>query len=693
MGPGDVSQGQQGQGQLEFTDLELREMKVMVAGREAPPADAAAGSPPARPAPPPLPNAASPTDVLVDQAFAPFLPVEQQPRRSIPPQEARTAEPPAIPAGASSPRRSIPPAEARPEARAAEPPAIPAGISGPRRSIPPAETRPEARAEGRAVEPPAIPANAPLPRRPPSSIEGRAAQSGEMPAEPRQTIRGFLSPEPQASAVPSVMVSLSPQAAANDSAALSASVADVQVESGEPGRPAVSLSVHGVPGGNEFPSAAEMLAGTNGTEGAPLAVAAPLSGELQREDGGETSVAEPVSPSMPSSITSAPATVETRSEDEVHLTDAPASPPPLPTGAARGKAAEAAAKRSLSDPAVLSSSAAPFDGGPSVTVAFIASGQIAGESQSQISVSVERVSDDSEELRSDDIEEVHGKPPPPPSAGGGRPAAAASAAREPAGARLGPSGRRRARPWFEEVFDEDYVRTLPFLAQPQTDREVRFIIDTLRLTPKSQVLDLACGFGRHALELAQLGYPVTGLDLSLPLLIRAADAARTRSLAVNFIHGDMREMVFEREFDSIYCFQTSFGYFDDETNRSVMALVARALRPGGSLLLDVVNRDYLVGGLPTRVWWQGSGCMVLEEVSFNYFTSRLQVQRSIVYEDGRQVEQEISIRAYSLHEIGKLLHHAGLKVLEVSGGLALRGRYFGADSRSILVVAEKRSEG
>jgi hypothetical protein len=64
--------------------------------------------------------------------------------------------------------------------------------------------------------------------------------------------------------------------------------------------------------------------------------------------------------------------------------------------------------------------------------------------------------------------------------------------------------------------------------------------------------------------------------------------------------------------------------------------------------------------------------------------------RSIVFDDGRQIEQEISLRAYSLHEVGKLLHGAGFRVLSVSGGLAARGRFFGKDSRQIIVVAERR---
>jgi SAM-dependent methyltransferase len=227
----------------------------------------------------------------------------------------------------------------------------------------------------------------------------------------------------------------------------------------------------------------------------------------------------------------------------------------------------------------------------------------------------------------------------------------------------------------------------------QTLREVEFISDALRLAPGSELLDIACGYGRHAIELVQRGFVVTGLDLSLPLLIRAADEAQRRGLSVNFVHADMREMSFEKQFDGAYSMLTSFGYFDEESNLRVAERISRALKPGARFLLDVVNRDYVVGDLPTRVWWEGTGCVVLEEVDFNFHTSRIVTHRSIVFEDGRQLEQEISVRAYSLHEIGRLLRQAGFRVIDVSGGLATRGQFFGSASRSLLVLAEKREDG
>jgi SAM-dependent methyltransferase len=255
-----------------------------------------------------------------------------------------------------------------------------------------------------------------------------------------------------------------------------------------------------------------------------------------------------------------------------------------------------------------------------------------------------------------------------------------------------PRRPKRSKPWFEEVFDEDYLRTLPFMRADQTLREVEFISDTLRLGAGDEVLDVACGYGRHAIELVQRGVNVTGLDLSLPLLIRAADEAQRRGLSVNFVHADMREMAFERQFDGAYSMLTSFGYFDEETNLRVAERVARALKPGARFLLDIVNRDYVVSDLPVRVWWEGTGCVVLEEVDFNFHTSRILTHRSIVFEDGRQLEQEISVRAYSLHEIGRLLRQAGFRVIDVSGALATRGNFFGTSSRSLLIVAEKREE-
>src|SRR2546430_17564863 len=109
----------------------------------------------------------------------------------------------------------------------------------------------------------------------------------------------------------------------------------------------------------------------------------------------------------------------------------------------------------------------------------------------------------------------------------------------------------------------------------QTLREVEFISDALMPAAGVELLDVGCGYGRHAIELVQRGFAVTGLDLSLPLLIRAADEAQRRALSVNFVHADMRAMAFEKQFDGAYCMLTSFCNFDEDNTIRVAARLVR----------------------------------------------------------------------------------------------------------------------
>jgi SAM-dependent methyltransferase len=280
---------------------------------------------------------------------------------------------------------------------------------------------------------------------------------------------------------------------------------------------------------------------------------------------------------------------------------------------------------------------------------------------------------------------VPAKPPAPPAAkkDPAKPSASSVAAKVDAKA-------ARGKPWFVDLFDEDYLRTLPFLTPQATQAEAEFVIEAMQLAPGAQVLDVGCGYGRHAMELAARGFHVVGLDMSTPLLVRGGEEAHRRGLTINFIRGDMRELDFENQFDAAYSLFSTFGYFDDETNKKTLQNIARALKPGGKVLIEILNRDYVIADLPTRVWWEGDGCVVLEEVELNYFSSRIQVNRSVVFDDGRQLEQEISVRAYSLHEVGKLMHAAGFRVLEVSGGYQMKGRFFGNQSRHIIVLAERK---
>jgi SAM-dependent methyltransferase len=252
------------------------------------------------------------------------------------------------------------------------------------------------------------------------------------------------------------------------------------------------------------------------------------------------------------------------------------------------------------------------------------------------------------------------------------------------------TAKKKQRGWWEELFNEDYMRATPPLSARALQKEVDFIDDSLAMEKGARLLDLACGTGRHAVELAKRGYDVVGLDSSEAMLELARQGAQRTESGVAFNLGDMRELGYEEQFDGVYCWDTSFGYFDDERNAQVVTGVWKALRMGGQFLLDVVNRDYIVRQAPSVAWFEGDRCICMDEMHMDNITSRMRVKRTMILEEGRTREIEYSIRVFSLHELGRMLHEHGFRVAEVSGRIATPGVFFGAESPRVLILAEKR---
>lgn len=252
------------------------------------------------------------------------------------------------------------------------------------------------------------------------------------------------------------------------------------------------------------------------------------------------------------------------------------------------------------------------------------------------------------------------------------------------------ANRKKTRPWWEDLFNDDFIRTMAKITDADIAREASFIEESLGCEAGATILDLACGTGRHAVELATRGYQVVGFDLSLAMLARASDEAQDRKQKINFVQGDMREMTFEETFDGVFSWNTSFGFFDEEKNAAVVAKVHRSLKKGGQFLLDVVNRDYIIRQAPSLAWFEGDGCICMDEMQFDFITSRMKVKRTLMMDDGRTKEIEYSVRAYALHELGKLLHDNGFRVAEVSGRTGTPGVFFGCESPRTLILAEKR---
>lgn len=243
--------------------------------------------------------------------------------------------------------------------------------------------------------------------------------------------------------------------------------------------------------------------------------------------------------------------------------------------------------------------------------------------------------------------------------------------------------------WFAELFRNEYLLAHPMRDGKATAREAELIERALSVASGGRILDLCCGYGRHTISLARRGYEVVGLDLSMDLLQHALNRAHAEALSIKFVHGDMRDLHFEEVFDGAFCADTSFGAFEDVENIHVLRGVHRALKRGGRLLIDVINRDYAVLEIPNRNWWEGRGCLVQEDIEFDYRSSRLRIKRFLVFADGMERVYDISLRLFSLHELVRMLELVGFRVVQTSGSLHTAGAFFGPQSERIIVTAEK----
>lgn len=170
--------------------------------------------------------------------------------------------------------------------------------------------------------------------------------------------------------------------------------------------------------------------------------------------------------------------------------------------------------------------------------------------------------------------------------------------------------------WYATAFDGS---TAEMAWTERTEGEINRALTMLRPEGGERVLDLACGTGRHSLELVRRGFSVVGSEISSELVEIARADAESQGLEATFIEGDLRELDFEDEFDIVLNLNDgAVGYFEtDEENHRTFEVISRALKPGGRNLIQVPNVLYARARLPQRSWIPSENMVELVEHRWN----------------------------------------------------------------------------
>jgi D-alanine-D-alanine ligase len=255
--------------------------------------------------------------------------------------------------------------------------------------------------------------------------------------------------------------------------------------------------------------------------------------------------------------------------------------------------------------------------------------------------------------------------------------------------------------WWRWIFNPLYLKTdADVVADDRiTSSEVDVLLDVIQPDPDAHILDLCCGQGRHTLEFARRGFQfIEGLDRSHYLIQKARKHARSRGLEVRFREGDARKLPHAADsFDVVMILGNSFGYFETvEDDVSVLREVLRILKPGGKLVLDITDGDYLKANYQPRSWeWADKRLFVCRERALSSDGQRL-ITREIINhtEKGVIADQFYSERLYDGEGIAALVEEAGFSnILQHEGFTpnSQRNQDLGMMAQRILLtcIAEK----
>lgn len=245
--------------------------------------------------------------------------------------------------------------------------------------------------------------------------------------------------------------------------------------------------------------------------------------------------------------------------------------------------------------------------------------------------------------------------------------------------------------WYKKIWTLD-IQNQSWVED--TRRQVDFLTAKLHLQGGEKILDLACGFGRHSLELARRGFSVTGVDITPSYIRFAKEKAQEEGLCANFLCCDIRNVSFEQKFDVVLNMADgAIGYLEnDAENLKIFRAVSKALKHGGRHFMDIMNGSYADHHFPCRLWEAGEKCLTLSEFEWDS-KARVLLYGQLDFKYGQLISKpNISegnpIRLYTLAEITQILSSIGMSIIDSYADYA--GTPSSDDHIQLLVCAEKK---
>jgi SAM-dependent methyltransferase len=242
----------------------------------------------------------------------------------------------------------------------------------------------------------------------------------------------------------------------------------------------------------------------------------------------------------------------------------------------------------------------------------------------------------------------------------------------------------------DSFFDSSYKEAWKKIIPPGlTEAEADFILDVASLEKGDRVLDLMCGYGRHALELGRRDIKVTALDNLREYISEINEQASAKGLDVNALQANAITMNLEGIYDAAICMGNSFAFFDRADAVSILKNVAAHLKPGGIFIINSwMVAEIAIRHFKEHDWhWAGDYKCVLEN-KYRFHPSRIESEQTIIAPNGKVEVIKGVDYIFTLAELEEMFQQTGFKTKDLFS--TPRKRKFNLGDGKIYIVVEKK---
>jgi cyclopropane fatty-acyl-phospholipid synthase-like methyltransferase len=243
----------------------------------------------------------------------------------------------------------------------------------------------------------------------------------------------------------------------------------------------------------------------------------------------------------------------------------------------------------------------------------------------------------------------------------------------------------------DSYFDGQYKDIWKALIPAElTTKETEFMFSYFQLKQGQHVLDLMCGYGRHALALAEKGINITAVDNLAAYINEIKKTVAEKSLPVTAVQADVATYKADRVYDLVICMGNSLNFFNGEDTVNILAAAAESLKPGGALLINSWSlAEIAIGQFKEKAWSRIGESKFITESRYLFHPTRIETESTILTNGSVEEVKQAVDYIYSVAEMEAMLKEAGMQLKEIYS-IPGRKKFAVGDPRAY-IIAEKSS--